>query len=243
MAKLHDEWTVFPHGPVERIDDGILSVEGEIRMPLGRLPRRMTAVALTGGRTVVFSPVCLNERAMRDVESLGSPAFMVVPNGFHRLDARPWKTRYPEIIVICPPGARTRVEQAVPVDATTDVLADPDADFLIAGGMGEAEGALLVRREAGATLILNDLISNVRHPQGVGANIMARLFGFGVKAPETPLVARRLYVKDANALASWLKEWARESRLARIVVSHGDVIEDAPREVLSHVATALAGSR
>ena len=239
MAKLHDEWTVFPHGPVERTDDGIFSVAGEIRMPLGRFPRRMTVVALTGGRTVVFSPVCLNERAMRDVESLGSPAFMVVPNGFHRLDARPWKTRYPEIIVICPPGARTRVEQAVPVDATTDVLADPDADFLIAGGMGEAEGALLVRREAGATLILNDLISNVRHPRGLGANIMARLFGFGVHGPQMAREVRWLFVKDKAVLAAQLRRWAQIENLRRLIVSHGDIIGDQPRETLRDIALTL----
>ena len=239
MAKLHDEWTVFPHGPVERTDDGIFSVAGEIRMPLGRFPRRMTVVALTGGRTVVFSPVCLRERAMRDVESLGSPAFMVVPNGFHRLDARPWKTRYPEIIVICPPGARTRVEQAVPVDATTDVLADPDADFLIAGGMGEAEGALLVRREAGATLILNDLISNVRHPRGLGANIMARLFGFGVNGPQMAREVRWLFVKDRAALAAQLRRWAQIENLRRLIVSHGEIIGDQPRETLRDIALTL----
>jgi hypothetical protein len=134
MTKLHDEWTVFPHGAVERIDDGILSVEGEIVMPLGRFPRRMTVVALTGSRSVVFSPVCLNERAMGDIESLGTPAFMVVPNGFHRLDARPWKLRYPDIKVVCPPGARERVEKAVAVDATRDVLGDPDVDFVVADG-------------------------------------------------------------------------------------------------------------
>ena len=45
MPKFHTEWTVFPHGPVEMIDDGILTVQREIRMPLGRFPRRMTVVA------------------------------------------------------------------------------------------------------------------------------------------------------------------------------------------------------
>ena len=45
MAKFHDRWAVLPHGPVQAIDDGILSVEGEIRMPFGRFPRRMTVGA------------------------------------------------------------------------------------------------------------------------------------------------------------------------------------------------------
>jgi hypothetical protein len=238
MTKLHDEWTVFPHGAVERIDDGILSVEGEIVMPLGRFPRRMTVVALTGSRSVVFSPVCLNERAMGDIESLGTPAFMVVPNGFHRLDARPWKLRYPNIKVVCPPGARERVEKAVAVDATRDVLADPAVDFVVADGMGEAEAALIVRRQAGTTVVINDLISNVRHPRGIGANIMARLFGFGVHGPRMAREVRWLFVKDKAALAKQLRAWADIPRLERLIVSHGDIV-DRPQEALRAVALTL----
>ena len=240
MASLHDDWKVFPHGPVERIDDGILSVEGEIRMPLGRFPRRMTVVALSGGRTVVFSPVCLAERAMDDIESLGAPTFMVVPNGFHRLDARPWKQRFPSIKVVCPPGAKERVEKAVPVDATTDVLADADVDFVIAKGCREAESALVVRREAGTTMVINDLISNVRHPKGIGANIMARLFGFGVHGPRIAREVKWLLVKDKPALAMQLRAWADDATLRRMIVSHGDIIDRAPGEVLRSVASSLA---
>ena len=47
-------------------------------------------------RTVVFSPVALHEPAMREIEALGAPRFIVVPNGFHRLDAGIWKQRYPD---------------------------------------------------------------------------------------------------------------------------------------------------
>jgi hypothetical protein len=243
MAKLHDEWTVFPHGPVQQIDDGLLSVEGEIRMPLGRFPRRMMVVALSDGRTVVFSPICLDAPAMRRIEELGPPAFMVVPNGFHRLDARPWKKRYPAIQVICPPGAKARVQQAVAVDAISDVVADPNVDFIMAEGTRKMEAALIVRRGKRTTLVLNDLISNVRHPKGIGANIMARLFGFGVNGPRMAREVRWFLVKDKPALARQLRAWADDPRLERIVVSHGDIIVDRPGEVLRTVALTLGGHR
>jgi hypothetical protein len=239
MAKLHDDWTVFPHGPVERIDEGILSVEGEIRMPLGRFPRRMTVVALEGGETVVFSPVALHEPAMRDIESLGTPAFMVVPNGFHRLDARAWKKRYPAIRTVCPPGARKRVEEAVPVDATSDVFDDGSASFVIVEGTRKSESALIVRRPAGTTLVLNDVISNIRHPKGLGANIMARLFGFGVKRPQMAREVKWLLVKDKGAIAAQLRGWAEIPDLRRLIVSHGDIITARPAEVLKAVASTL----
>jgi hypothetical protein len=238
MAKLHDEWTVFPHGPLELVDNGVLSVEGEIRMPLGRFPRRMTVVTLRDRRTVVFSPVCLDERAMKDIEALGMPTFMVVPNGFHRLDARPWKTRYPDIAVVCPPGARKRVEEAVAVDATADVLGDAEVGFVVVPGMGESEAALIVRREQGATLILNDVISNVRHPKGLGANIMARLFGFGVKRPQMAREVRYLFVKDKPALAAQLRRWSEMPDLKRIIPSHGEIIGE-PQSTLERIAESL----
>jgi len=239
MASLHDEWRVFPHGPIERIDDGILSVEGEIQMPLGRFPRRMTVVALNDGRTVAFSPVALHEPAMREIEALGALAFMVVPNGFHRLDARPFKKRYPDIKVICPPGSKKRVEKAVRVDAVSDIFNDGDVRFVLVAGMRNAEAALLVRRASGTTLVLNDVISNVRHPKGLGANIMARLFGFGVKHPQMAREVRHLFVGDKRALAKQLGDWAAIPDLRQIVVSHGEIIDQSPSEMLRSIASTL----
>ena len=238
MPKFHTEWTVFPHGPLERIDDGVLSVEGQIVMPLGRFPRRMTVVALSRGRTAIFSPVALHEPAMRQIETLGRPTFLIVPNGFHRLDSRIWKQRYPEMTVICPPGAKKRVEEAVKVDATRDILKDADVDFIVTNGTRKMESALVVRRSEGTTLVINDLISNVRHPKGLGANIMARLFGFGVRRPQMAREVKWLLVREKPALAKQMRRWADDPHLKRIIVSHGDVIERAA-DVLRRVANSL----
>ena len=48
MPKILEKWTVLPHGPLQSIDDGILTVTGDIPMPLGNFPRRMTVVRLGG---------------------------------------------------------------------------------------------------------------------------------------------------------------------------------------------------
>ena len=238
MPKFHTEWMVFPHGPLERIDDGLLSVEGQIVMPLGRFPRRMTVVALSRGRIAIFSPVALHEPAMRQIETLGRPTFLIVPNGFHRLDSRIWKQRYPEMKVICPPGAKKRVEEAVKVDATRDILKDADVDFIVTNGTRKMESELVVRRSEGTTLVINDLISNVRHPKGLGANIMARLFGFGVRRPQMAREVKWLLVREKPALAKQMRRWADDPHLKRIIVSHGDVIERAA-DVLRRVANSL----
>jgi len=240
MPKILEKWEVGPHEALVQVDDGILTVAGEIRMPIGNFPRRMTVVGLTGHRTAIYSAIALDEPEMARIEALGRPAFLIVPSDHHRMDARIWKDRYLDIQVIAPPGAREAVAEAVPVDATGDVLDDPEVKLVIVPGMNGHEAALEVRRAAGLTLIANDIIANVAHPHGVGAHIMARLFGFGVSEPQVPGPVRRSMADDdKSALAAQFRAWANDPELRRIIVSHGDVIEANAAQVLRALAEAL----
>ncbi|MBV9881621.1 MAG: hypothetical protein JO276_01275 [Sphingomonadaceae bacterium] len=242
MPTILEQWEVLPHGPLVEVDDGILTVAGEIAMPLGRFPRRMTVVALTGGRTAIYSAIALDEPEMARIEKLGRPAILIVPGDAHRMDAPIWKQRYPELRVVAPPGARERVAEVVPVDATTsDILDDRAVDWTIVPGTGGHEGALTVRRPSGVTIVCNDLIANVAHPKGIGVRIMGRLMGFGLSEPQVPRTSRHMFVDDPEALAGQFRAWAAEPALARVIVSHGDVIEEKPREVLLALAASLDG--
>jgi hypothetical protein len=238
MAKLHDDWKVLPHGRLTEVEPRLLTVVGTVKMPLGKFPRRMTIVGLSRNRTAIFSPIPLGDREMKRIEALGKPEYMIVPNGYHRLDSRAWKKRYPEIQVLCPPGAKERVEEAVAVDSTSDILSDRAVDFVTIDGTDEAESALIVRRAHGVTVIVNDIIADVRHPKGLGANVMARLFGFGVKRPRIPREVRHSFIKDEEALAAQLRGWAEIVHLKRLIPSHGDII-DRPKRVLQRIADSL----
>jgi hypothetical protein len=233
-------WTVMPHGPLVEVDEGLLTVAGEIVMPLGRFPRRMTIVGLRCGRTAIFSAIALEEAEMKRIEALGAPAFLVVPSDHHRLDANIWKRRYPDMKVLAPPGARARVEEVVAVDATTDLLDDPGARFVTVDGTGGHEAGLIVRRAAGTSLIVNDVIAHVVHPNGIGARIMSRLFGFGVRAPQVPRTTRFMLISDRKALADQFRSWAAEPHLERIIPSHGELIEEGPAATLHRLADGLA---
>lgn len=232
-------WTVQPHETLEELDEGLLTVAGEIVMPLGRFPRRMTIVKLSGDRTAIFSAIALEEEEMAQIEALGQPEFMVVPSDHHRLDALIWKERYPDIKVLTPPGARKGVEEVVPVDATDDVLGDREVVFQTVPGTDGHESALLVRRPAGTSLMVTDVIAHVAHPHGIGANLMARMFGFGVKAPRVPKPVRAKIVTDPHALARQFRAWAAEPNLKRIVPAHGDIIDTNPAAVLDTLASSL----
>jgi hypothetical protein len=238
MPSFNKKWKVLPHGRVKTVDDDIVTVEGDIPMPLGKFPRRMTVVGLSRNRSAIFSAVALGEAEMRRVEEVGKPSFLIVPNGHHRLDAHAWKQRYPKLKVMCPPAAKKSVSEAVPVDSTDDILGDKDVQFVVVQGTGEAEAALIVRRNNGTTLVANDVIANVRHPHGLGGKIIARLAGFGVKRPQVPHVVRRVMVEDKGKLAKQLRQWSEIPGLRRIIPSHGDMIE-RPAPALRRMAEEL----
>lgn len=239
MPDFLTEWSAQPHGEIEHLDDGLLTVTGEIHMPLGNFPRRMTVVRLASGGTAIWSAIALREPEMAIIEALGRPEWLIVPGIAHRRDVRAWKNRYPNAKVLCAPGAAKSVAETVPVDATTDPFHDEDVLFGAVPGAGDLEAAMMVQRNGKLTLLLNDILANVRHPHGLGAHVMARLFGFGVRRPQMPWIGRRKFVTDAAALAATFQHWAQQPNLVRIVPSHGDVIDDAPHAVLMRIAAEL----
>ncbi|HTU65767.1 MAG TPA: hypothetical protein VMF52_07450 [Steroidobacteraceae bacterium] len=220
MTKILEEWTVFPHGPLVEVDDGLWTVTGELKMPLTPLQRRMTVVRLASGDLVIYSAIALGETEMGKLEAAGRPAFLIVPGKLHRLDARIWKQRYPALRVIAPLAAREAAAEVVPVDDTTVDFGDDDVRFVTVGGMSGYEAALLVRRRGGTTLVVNDIIGNMPKDSG----IVLRLTHFAGAEPHVPLPIK-LTLKDKAGLQDQLLAWADEPGLKRILMSHGEIID------------------
>lgn len=239
MPKPFREWTVLPHGKLIKVDEDLLSVTGTLHMPLGDYPRRMTVVRLSDGRLVIYSAIALDEREMNALESYGVPTFMIVPGDIHRLDAKIWKDRYPDLQVIAPAGSREKVEEVVHVDATDVDFGDPLVRFVTVPGTQGHEAALVIERPAGTTLVVNDLIWNLDDRPGFGGWIM-KLIGFTGATPHIPPIVKHKLVKEQEALRAQLEAWSRVEALDRIIVSHGDIVTDAPREVLHRLAESLA---
>jgi hypothetical protein len=239
MPQPFTEWKVLPHGKLTAIDSEMLTVTGDIPMPVGNFKRRMTVVRLQDSRLVIFSAIALDDDEMHGLENFGTPAFLIVPNDHHRLDAKGWKDRYPAIQVIAPAGVRDKVEKAVRVDATSADFRDPNVTLIAVPGTGERELALEVRRADGTTLVLNDIVGNVRDASGFGG-WMLRLMGFAGDQPQVPFPIKLVLVKDKAALARQLRQWAELPSLKRILVSHGSTIDDDPCGALRKLAASLA---
>lgn len=238
MTKPNEHWSVLPHGPLTPVDDNMLTVEGTIKMPLMDLRRRMTVVRLRDTRLVVWSAIALDDPAMATIEAFGKPAFLIVPNDHHRLDAKAWKSRYPHMQVAAPEGARAKIADVVAVDTTSPDFGDASVTFTTVPGTKGHEAALVVRSSKGTTLVLNDLVGNIRTASGIDGWLL-RLAGFAGEDAQIPRVVKVALVKDAADLRAQLLQWAELPSLDRILVSHGDPIESEPRRVLRDLAASL----
>jgi len=239
MPRPLKQWTVLPHGRLTALDDNLLTVVGDLPMPLGEFPRRMTVVRMENGDLVIFSAIALDEREMRAIEAFGTPAFLIIPSDIHRMDARIWKDRYRGLRVIAPAGAREEAEEIVHVDATHADFVDPRVRYVTVPGTEGREAALVVETAYGTTLVINDLIWNMDHRPGF-SGWLYRLLGFTGSEPRIPGVVRRGKISDKPAVRTQLEAWSQLQALNRIIVSHGDIIERDPPTVLRELAHGLA---
>jgi hypothetical protein len=236
MAKPFETWTVCPHGPIEKVTENLWRVAALV--PGAPFPRTMIVGKLSDGRLVIHNGIALGEPEMKELQAWGTPAFLIVPSGAHRLDAKIFKDRYPGMRVIGPRGAKKKIDEIVKTDAAEGDFGDPDFRYELVDGTGEGEGALIVRSKSGTTLVLNDVLMNMQTLPGFGGFMMG-LFGFTGPKPKVSGPARMLVVKDKKALRADLEKRATTPNLIRIEVGHGDAITSNPAGALRNAAATL----
>ncbi|MEE2752295.1 MAG: hypothetical protein VX519_12755 [Myxococcota bacterium] len=237
-------WNVLPHGPISSLAENLWIVSGDI--PNMNLERIMVVARLGNGELLLHSAIAMDERHMAELESLGKPAHLVVPNGFHRLDAARYKARYPDMTVYCPTGARSRVEKVVPVDFTYLERPHPDPEdssvVLIEYGHPRfIEGNLQVRSSDGVTAVFCDLLFNI--PKG-RTGLFWLFYGHLMQSWGSPKVSPAskalLTVTGLRKLyRTWLETQANSQEIVRIVPGHGDVVHKNAQEVLRSIAATL----
>ncbi|MCS6900713.1 MAG: hypothetical protein RMJ98_11135 [Myxococcales bacterium] len=236
MAKALSSWKVFPHGPFEQIDANLWRVEQKMpKMPLWRV---MAVARMTDGRLVIHNGIALDDPSMKAIEALGDPAFLLVPNGYHRLDARIYKDRYPNLRVVAPRGSRAKVEEVVPVDLTYEQFpGDESVRLETLEGTGEQEGVVIVCSGGKTSVILNDVVFNMPHQPGFEGLIIKLIGSSG--GPKITRIARLLLVKNSRAFRAHLERLAALPGLNRVLVSHHETITHDPAGALRRVAATL----
>lgn len=233
MAKAHDKWQVFPHRPLEKLEDNLWRIEGDL--PNGNGTRVMTIVKLASGGTLIHNAIALEDELMKEIEEFGAPEFIVVPSGFHRLDSKVFKDRYPKAKIVSPEGAKGKVEQVVKVDSTYgDDIGDPNVKLSHLDGLKGAEGFLEIKSGDSTTIVMNDCMNNLPKLSG--------LFGFLLSPtgmPAVPRITRWFMVKDKPAFVGQLEKLGQTPNLKRIIVSHGKPLTENLGDLMKTVAARL----
>lgn len=229
-------WTVHPHGPLEAIGPNLWRVVGSL--PPSVLPRVMALWILPSGGVCVHSAVNVDAATLGQIEAIGTPAVLIVPNGLHRADAAAWKARYPSITTVAPAAARRAVESVTPVDALAeDSLPGHGVECLAPAGLKPGELIYRVPQGDGThALVVNDALFNVpEHFSGFFGfmfRYITRSTGlFGITG-----LGRLVMLRQREAFAGFLRELADAPGLTAIVVSHGDPITVDPAARLREAA-------
>jgi hypothetical protein len=241
--KLDTEWKVLPHDDLVQLAENLWHVEGDL--PNMSLRRCMTVARTSAGELALHSAIALDEAHMAELESLGKPAFLIVPNGWHCLDAARYKARYPELKVICPKKARKMVEQKVQsVDGTYDDFSSLDPEGTVRlehfDPDRHVEGAMVVESRDGITLVFADSLFNLPHGKG----FVWWLYGRVLKStggPRVTVIGRAMMrlTRSKRGFRDFLDRWAQCKDVVRLIPGHGTpVLEDA-RGVLLELVGSL----
>ncbi|MDX2089469.1 MAG: hypothetical protein SFX73_16570 [Kofleriaceae bacterium] len=234
MARAYTTWTVLPHKPIEKLSDNLWRVSGT--MADGKTQRQMVLARMGDGRVVVHNAIALDDAEMKELEAWGTPSVIFVPNGYHRMDARIWKQRYPKAQVIAPAGSKKRVEKVVPVDGITEDAPRDETVRLVPLEGVPSESVLEVRSGDRVSLVFCDAVLNMP-TLGFPMNVFLGPTG-RVSAPR---VMRMLAMKDKRAFIGQLARLADTRGLDRIMFGHGRPITEGCAAALHSVVTQLGG--
>lgn len=228
----------LPHGPLEQLAENLWTLEGDVpRMPV---KRRMVIARMDDGGLVIHNGVAVEEDLYRRMESLGTPRHLVVPNGWHRLDAARYRARFPGLKVVAPAGARARVAQVVAVDDDCESFTgDASVKLETLDGVRAAEGVMHVRSSDGVSLVFTDAVFNLpaRFP-GLRGFIFHDVVG-SKPGPRVTRVGRLLLARDPRSLRAHLERLADTPDLRRVLVAHGAVEATDARGMLRTAAGTL----
>lgn len=233
MAKQPRPWIVTRHDPIEKLEENLWTVAGDV--PGLPIRRRMSIVKLSSGELLFFNAVPLEDAVLEEVRSWGRPSMLVVPHHQHMIDAYAFREKLGLRLygpAECEKEIRTRAELTGTLEA---IKSDGDVTVQAIPGVKLGEPAIIVRSGGNrVSLLFGDAIQNTRKES---LKLPFRLMGFG-GGPKVVPVFKMMFVKDKPRLKAQLSEWSELAGLARLVPSHGDIVSSAAGAALKTAADA-----
>jgi hypothetical protein len=260
-VKTWDPSIVRDHGSLITIWPNTLYTLEAPGCSLGPPVRNMHIYRVPDGsqRLVIYNGVTIKDTTVQEMEKLGTPTVLVVPNSMHREDAAIWKQKYPNIVVVCPSTAKSEVMKEVNVDMTMEEWASKEewSSYITTkeiDGWGKFELVLEVRLDATTNkeekldgkvaMLICDLLFTLPYDPDYSYTdkFISWFFDSSITVPTDPNViavpavsriARVFGIKDWKKAEEWYRNYANEcgTKIAVILVGHGiPVIQTNPSE-------------
>jgi hypothetical protein len=226
---------------MRKIDDGLWVHEDSMKL----LTLRMTVVQLSNGGLWVHSPTALSVELKRQVDDIGRVVAVVAPNNVHNLWLEEWLSAYPDATAFVARGIPKKLPALRGhsfIDEQARLQWSEDLDVEVMTGVPMFDECLFLHRSS-RSLIVTDLVHNYRGRENQGfAKLITKLvlepIGFKDICIAPPL-RFPFVVKDRSAMAALVKA-IRAWDFDRIIVTHGDIIEDDAQQTFSRLCAPFA---
>jgi hypothetical protein len=236
MAKPPRPWIVTRHDPIEKLEDNLWAVQGDVpRIPF---KRRMFIIKRSDG-SLMFSGTAIpvDETSLAEITAWGRPAILVVTHDQHMIDARPFAEKL-GLDIYGPKACEAKMSARAQIAGMLeDVPPDPNVQIAAVAGVKNGEPAILVKSDGGrrVSLLVSDVLQNNSR---ASIGLLPRIMGFG-GGPKVVPVFKMIFLRDKAALKRQLTEWADLPGLARLVPCHGDAVTSDVAEQLRAAAAAI----
>jgi hypothetical protein len=220
---------------MRKLSDDLWVHEDEMRLGPTRLLLRATFVKLSDGGIWVHSPTPLSPELQKEVAELGDVAYVVAPCNGHNGWLLEWCDAYPDAARYVAKGIPKKVPSLEGYTLLEPGETPPwDADLLQAVMPSTPffdESVFLHRKTK--SLILTDMVQNHSpdDQSGFGKLMFTLLLapmgfrGVGLAPP----LKWGFVIKDKPAFRAFI-DTVRQWDFERIIVTHGEIIEERPRE-------------
>ena len=236
MPRPPRSWIVTPHDPIEKIEDNLWAVQGDV--PGIPFKRRMFIIKRSDGTLLFFGmAIPLEDDLLAEIKAWGRPSILVVTHDQHMIDARAFAEKL-GLKVYGPRACAAKMRQRAEIAGMLeDVPPDPNVQITSVAGAKTGEPAVIVKSDAGrrVSLLVSDVLQN--NPK-TSLGLLPRMMGFG-GGPKVVPVFKMMFVNDKPALRQQLSEWAEMPGLARLVPCHGDAVMSGAADALKAAAASI----
>ena len=211
----------------EIVDGRIWASERPVWFSGVRLRARTSVIRLDDGRLLVHSPAPPSDGLVKQMADLGEVSWLVVPNCFHHLGTPAAAAAFPDAKILGPRSAAAKNPNLrIDVDIHEPEFTEAVSEFALfpLDGVPFLDETLLYHRPT-ETLFGADVVLRADENDHWSWRFAARITGCFHRVRVPPDVKKKVADKAA---ASRSLQALQALPIKRLIVAHGDVIEEAP---------------